>query len=137
MFLKPYFHGTASKQGAVLARDRLAVHAGRDERKFVCRLLDSETIRVGPRIPKLFEAWHVLLCCAVSITTYFAPERGLAKSTSAFIGKPLHGMAIDQASTQESIEPFFQRHMSDEGVEVDCHLLFDHTVKSNRPGAYL
>ena len=27
--------------------------------------------------------------------------------------------------------------MSDEGVEVDCHLLFDQTVESNRPGAYL
>ena len=34
------------------------------------------------------------------MTTYLAPEAGLAKSISAFIGKPLHGTAIDQASTQ-------------------------------------
>ena len=34
------------------------------------------------------------------ITTYFALEVGLASSISAFIGKPDHGAANDQASTQ-------------------------------------
>ena len=36
----------------------------------------------------------------VFMTTYFAAEVGLAKSTSARIGNPVHGTAIDQASTQ-------------------------------------
>ena len=32
--------------------------------------------------------------------TYFADDSGLASSTSFFIGKPVHGTVIDQASTQ-------------------------------------
>jgi hypothetical protein len=36
----------------------------------------------------------------VCICTYFAPESGLASSTSFFSGKPVQGTAIDQASTQ-------------------------------------
>ena len=67
----------------------------------VGRLFDGQAFDIGPGIPVLsLAARHVRFVKGFHAHIFGAGWLAFAKSTRAFIGKPLQGTAMDHASTQ-------------------------------------
>src|SRR5678816_4492734 len=98
--LKPYFHGTARRSGAPICFSAGLPYMPVTRK--VSSLLASST--VSPSVyGHGYQTWRkpgASLSWNVCITTYFADAVGFANSMSLLIGKPVHGIVIDHASTQ-------------------------------------
>src|SRR6516165_3948530 len=99
--LNPYFHGSARRNGApsCLGTGLPYIPVTKKASSLPASAIVTPSI-YGQGYQTCFWPDAVLGSRNVSICTYFAEPNGFAKSTKAAIGKPVHGTAIDHASTQ-------------------------------------
>src|SRR5262249_18908061 len=99
--LNPYFHGNTSRIGApsCFGTGLPYMPVTRKASSLAASAIVTPST-YGQGYQTSFWPGAVLGSRNVSICTYFAEPSGFAISTKADIGKPLHGTAIDQASTQ-------------------------------------
>ncbi|MOA21783.1 hypothetical protein D3C78_1422920 [compost metagenome] len=103
--LKPYFHGTTNRSGAPFwfGNSRPYIPTARMANGFMASSnrkpsTYGQSIKAKPeRCPGM-----TLGSCRVSKRMYLALDVGSTCFSNAEMGKPIHGMTIDQASTQRN-----------------------------------